>query len=378
MKKFLSVLLAVILLMCVFPVISAEGIGIDISGFETTDLLGNPVNDDILQNADITVINYWATWCGPCCGELPYFQAMHEYYTNTPEADVQIIGAICESNGCTPGKAQNYLEQHEITYTNIRCDAKLRDVFKTNGAIPQTLIVDREGVVRMHRIGAFSPQSALQEFIDTWHDIVANHAGETGTVTYINGTNGAVIDTVDAPYGYLVPEPPEAPEVIGHEFTGWQYSGDLYIAESSEETNYIVTGDVTVTAVYKANEYKVKFFDGVDGNLISIQKVEYGKAAIAPEHPEHEGYIFTGWDTDFSCVTEPLSVHGICVPVSDTPDGDVNLNGTVDTVDVLLALRCAMSVSELTDEQAAHADMNQDGIIDTIDVLLILRKAMEL
>lgn len=71
MKKLLSVLLAVIFAACSLSLVSAEpkatdptrepGVGMNVSNFNTVDLDGNTVTGDILQNADLTFINYWAT-----------------------------------------------------------------------------------------------------------------------------------------------------------------------------------------------------------------------------------------------------------------------------------------------------------------------------
>ena len=54
--------------------------------------------------------------------------------------------------------------------------------------------------------------------------------------------------------------------------------------------------------------YTVTFEDGM-GNVLSEQEVEEGKAAAAPEDPTREGYVFTGWDTDFTNVTADITVN---------------------------------------------------------------------
>ncbi|MBO4879360.1 MAG: choice-of-anchor J domain-containing protein [Clostridia bacterium] len=58
--------------------------------------------------------------------------------------------------------------------------------------------------------------------------------------------------------------------------------------------------------------------------------------------------------------------------------GDVNLSGTVEVEDAILALRYAMGLIELTDEQLAQADVDGDGDVDLVDATLILRYAMGL
>ncbi len=75
----------------------------------------------------------------------------------------------------------------------------------------------------------------------------------------------------------------------------------------TEYTN--ITADTVITAVYTqtVNKFTVTFKD-YDGTELSQQTVEYGTDAVAPEVPAREGYKFTGWDKDFSCITGDLVV----------------------------------------------------------------------
>ena len=56
--------------------------------------------------------------------------------------------------------------------------------------------------------------------------------------------------------------------------------------------------------------------------------------------------------------------------------GDVDLNGTIDSADALLALRCALDIMELDGESFLAADVTGDGVCDSTDALLILRYAL--
>ena len=58
--------------------------------------------------------------------------------------------------------------------------------------------------------------------------------------------------------------------------------------------------------------------------------------------------------------------------------GDINADGSVDSVDALLALRYSMQMQELDAEQLARADVNGDGVVDASDALLILRAGMNI
>ena len=177
MKKTASIILAALLALFSFTAAFAEihtdslnnTIGMTISGMNATDIHGGTVTDEFFGNAVVTVINEWATWCGPCVSEMPHFQTMHEYYSETPEADVQILGSIYISSSCTPQSALQFLESNGYTWTNVIEDDALATIFNNSNSIPNTIIVDRHGVIRDALTGSFSSASQLQNMIETWH-----------------------------------------------------------------------------------------------------------------------------------------------------------------------------------------------------------------
>ena len=74
MKKIIAITLSVIMACCCLGITASSdpdmstdghGIGMSIDGFSTIDMYGHPVTSSILEEADVTIINYWATWCGP-------------------------------------------------------------------------------------------------------------------------------------------------------------------------------------------------------------------------------------------------------------------------------------------------------------------------
>lgn len=73
MKKISVLLVCVCLMLAVLPV-SAESPAFDhsvIPAFTTVDMAGNTVTDELFTQADLTVLNIWGTYCGPCIGEMP-------------------------------------------------------------------------------------------------------------------------------------------------------------------------------------------------------------------------------------------------------------------------------------------------------------------
>ncbi len=115
------------------------------------------------------------------------------------------------------------------------------------------------------------------------------------TVTFMSH-DGKVLDTQQVEYGNSATAP-VAPEIDGYVFTGWDTEFDS------------ITKETTVTAQYRerGESYSVTFVD-YDGTLISVQLVEKGESAQAPEDPTREGHAFAGWDKAFDNVTEDITV----------------------------------------------------------------------
>ncbi len=90
---------------------------------------------------------------------------------------------------------------------------------------------------------------------------------------------------------------PVDPARVGYTFTGWDVAFDN------------VTSNLTVTAQYAINKYTVTFM--ADGETVDTQTINWGEDAVAPADPEKEGYTFTGWDADFSNVTDNLTVNAV-------------------------------------------------------------------
>ena len=71
-----------------------------------------------------------------------------------------------------------------------------------------------------------------------------------------------------------------------------------------------VTSNLEIKPVFEAIEYKIIFKDKA-GNLIKEVTVKHGEKAIAPDAPAVEGYTFTGWDKDITNVTSNLEVKAL-------------------------------------------------------------------
>ena len=102
--------------------------------------------------------------------------------------------------------------------------------------------------------------------------------------------------------------------------TGYIYSGLYYDEDFTEEfdtQNEPVIESMDVYAHYVPLQYKVTFLND-DGTQLDEQLVNYSEAAVEPEVPVKEGYVFVGWDSDgYECVTEEGVYTARYIPESE-------------------------------------------------------------
>ena len=94
-----------------------EGTGLS---FETIDLNGNPVKSESLfaQNK-VTMINIWATTCGPCINEMPELEAMNREFKEKGGAIVGLVDDVWVDNMKYLDEAKSIIEATGVTYTNL-------------------------------------------------------------------------------------------------------------------------------------------------------------------------------------------------------------------------------------------------------------------
>ena len=114
---------------------------LNFGSFSTTDLDGNKVSEDIFADYDLTLVNFWATWCGPCVEEIP---ELAKLYDKLP-VGVNLIG-ICIDAETGAETAVKILSDSKAEYTVLVANTVLnRFMGKVASTVPTTIFVDSEG-----------------------------------------------------------------------------------------------------------------------------------------------------------------------------------------------------------------------------------------
>jgi len=110
------------------------------------------------------VVNLWASWCGPCREELPYYQRLHE----RGKSEVDVLGI--DYQDVMPGQALALAEETGVTYPSVADPGgEVRAPFRVRG-LPGLLLVDEDGKV-VHQ------EFVVIESYDQLADLVQEHLG---------------------------------------------------------------------------------------------------------------------------------------------------------------------------------------------------------
>jgi cytochrome c biogenesis protein CcmG/thiol:disulfide interchange protein DsbE len=105
------------------------------------------------------VVNQWASWCGPCKFEFPFFRALAEKY----EGRVAFLGVDSNDNR---SDAEQFLKENPVPFPSyFDPDVKIAREFKGGIAWPTTAFFDRRGMVVETHAGAYASQAKLEEDI---------------------------------------------------------------------------------------------------------------------------------------------------------------------------------------------------------------------
>lgn len=131
--------------------------------FTLKDSDGRPVKLSDYKGK-VVLLNFWATWCGPCKIELPWFVDFEQRYKDRGFA---VLGVSMDDDGWDTVKP--YLEDHKINYRVVIGSDEVADQYGGVSSLPTSFILDREGKIAGTHVGLVSKsnyQNEIEQLLD--------------------------------------------------------------------------------------------------------------------------------------------------------------------------------------------------------------------
>lgn len=142
--------------------------------FSTTDRDGNTFDDSLFADQELTLINFWEPWCGPCVSEIPDLQKLYDNYA---DQGLLIIGVYAEEN--MEEDVDIVLTDSDVTYPILKYTSEF-DIYQS-GYVPTTILVDRDGNIIDTGISYQGADSTLiigSHSYEEWEEIITPYLGE--------------------------------------------------------------------------------------------------------------------------------------------------------------------------------------------------------
>jgi len=108
----------------------------------------------------VVLLNFWATWCGPCEVEIPWFIEFERQYK---DRDFAVLGVSADEDGWT--SVRPFVERQKMNYRVVLADEKVSQLYGGVDALPTSFIIDREGRVASSHIGLISKNTYRTEIL---------------------------------------------------------------------------------------------------------------------------------------------------------------------------------------------------------------------
>ncbi len=129
------------------------------TGYEYNNGLEVKLSD---LSGKVVVVNFWASWCQPCASEAADVEAAWNSYQESGK--VVFLGVDYVD---TEPEAREYMSRFKLSYPNgPDMGTRISQIFNRNLGVPETYVIDQQGILRYTQIGPFQSVAEIQAIID--------------------------------------------------------------------------------------------------------------------------------------------------------------------------------------------------------------------
>jgi peroxiredoxin len=164
MKRKILIIMAIVISIALIVVSCAQpcpDMGKSAPEFTLQTTNGENVNLSDFRGNKV-ILNFWATWCGPCQLETPFFQ---EIYNEQADKGVVILAIDIKESAST---VRNFANSKAITFPILLdTEAKVAQKYCIPNVLPVTLFINTEGIIKARKVGAFQSKSEIESILDS-------------------------------------------------------------------------------------------------------------------------------------------------------------------------------------------------------------------
>jgi peroxiredoxin len=284
-----------------------QGLAVDPTGQIAPELQMQTIQGETIalseQKGKVVLLNFWATWCGPCVTEIPDLAKLSR------DNGVTVIGVSDESSEIL----QSFVQTHEIPYSVVS-GSGWPSPFDNISAIPTTYLIDKEGVIRSTFVGSQSYEvfrNAIDALEDQQSLAPENPVTEAMPSSEISDSSGEEADSPD----FHTEANFEEFKLSHWEIATWK-SRPQQVSASSE--------------VFHEGSSALRIHVTEDADDVSV----YQAVAVIP----NSRYRLTGWIRTEDVTVDPneSGTTGAILNIFDREDSSESILGTTDWKQVTL------------------------------------------
>jgi peroxiredoxin len=170
MRKIVLVLVAILLAFAMYKasrqtprparlIIRSSSVGSPAPDFALQDLNGQPLNLASYRGK-VLLLDFWATWCGPCRDETPHFVQLQDKYR---QQGLQVVGISMDDG---PKPVREFYQQFKMNYPVAMGNERVAEAYGGVLGLPIAFLIGRDGRIHTKYIGEVN-MSVLEQEVKT-------------------------------------------------------------------------------------------------------------------------------------------------------------------------------------------------------------------